>query len=215
MRSRGAHEEAYQPTRPLCRRGAGRSVRGLPRRVSSISRAQPHYCTRKTSRAARWALDDVLETHRAADRGAGVLRLVGNYGGDKMSFEMAADVLKDEGPTTATVIINDDIASAEPSEAAKRLGVRPRLRLQDCGCCGGSGPPAAGLRRHRPAHLRHDPNRGRGAVVLHDPDGRQSGVRSAFEKASHQETKQQRSAMIEGISAVTPGTHEMPRAVRF
>jgi dihydroxyacetone kinase-like protein len=69
------------------------------------------------------ALDDVLETHRAADRGAGVLRLVGNYGGDKMSFEMAADMLKDEGLTTATVIINDDIASAEPSEAAKRRGI--------------------------------------------------------------------------------------------
>lgn len=68
------------------------------------------------------ALDDVLEAHHAADHGGGILRLVGNYGGDKMSFQMAADMLGNGGKL-ATVVVNDDIASAGPHDATKRRGV--------------------------------------------------------------------------------------------
>ena len=60
---------------------------------------------------------------RAADSGAGVLRLYGNYGGDRMNFDLAGEMLDEEGITSTTVLGTDDIASAGPDEAAKRRGV--------------------------------------------------------------------------------------------
>lgn len=60
---------------------------------------------------------------RAADHGQGVLLLFGNYGGDRMNFEMAAELLAMEDIETATVLGNDDVASAPPEEATKRRGV--------------------------------------------------------------------------------------------
>ncbi len=63
------------------------------------------------------------EAIRAADGGAGVLCVLGNYGGDRMSFGAACDEFGDDGGTTATVIVADDIASAPPAERQKRRGV--------------------------------------------------------------------------------------------
>jgi dihydroxyacetone kinase-like protein len=68
-------------------------------------------------------LSSCMDAIRLADTGAGVLLLFGNYGGDKMNFAMAAEMLEDEGITTRTVLGTDDIASAGPDEAAKRRGV--------------------------------------------------------------------------------------------
>jgi phosphoenolpyruvate---glycerone phosphotransferase subunit DhaK len=67
--------------------------------------------------------DSVGEAFAAADRGAGVLAVIGNYGGDKLAFGMASDDCADRGVPVATVIGNDDVASAGPEEAAKRRGV--------------------------------------------------------------------------------------------
>ena len=60
---------------------------------------------------------------RAAHGGRGVLCLYGNYGGDRMNFDMAGENLEDEGIETATVLGTDDIASAGPEEMKKRRGV--------------------------------------------------------------------------------------------
>ncbi len=60
---------------------------------------------------------------RLADGGAGVLLLYGNYGGDRMNFDMAAEMLELDGIETRTVLGNDDIASASPAEIGKRRGV--------------------------------------------------------------------------------------------
>ncbi len=60
---------------------------------------------------------------RLANGGAGVLCLYGNYGGDRMNFDMACELLADEGIPTRTVLGTDDIASAAPAEAHKRRGV--------------------------------------------------------------------------------------------
>jgi dihydroxyacetone kinase-like protein len=68
-------------------------------------------------------LDSCMNAIRLAEGGAGVLLLFGNYGGDKMNFAMAAEMLEDEGIVTRTVLGTDDIASAGPDEAAKRRGV--------------------------------------------------------------------------------------------
>lgn len=67
-------------------------------------------------------VDSCIDAIKLADGGAGVLRLYGNYGGDRMNFDMAGEFLEDEIETT-TVLGTDDIASASPEESAKRRGV--------------------------------------------------------------------------------------------
>ena len=69
------------------------------------------------------AVGDCVDAMRAADRGAGVLRLYGNYGGDRMNFDMAGEMLEAEGLATTTVLVTDDVASAAPEERGKRRGV--------------------------------------------------------------------------------------------
>jgi dihydroxyacetone kinase-like protein len=68
-------------------------------------------------------VSDCMDAMRAADHGAGVLCLYGNYGGDRMNFDMAGEMLEDEGLESTTVLVTDDIASAEPAESEKRRGV--------------------------------------------------------------------------------------------
>ncbi len=67
--------------------------------------------------------DQMADAIRAAHQGAGVLRLYGNYGGDIMNFDMAGDLVEFEDIRCTTVILADDVASAPPTEAAKRRGV--------------------------------------------------------------------------------------------
>ncbi len=69
------------------------------------------------------SVDDCVEAMRAADGGAGVLRLYGNYGGDRMNFDMAGELLEIDGIETTTVLGADDVASAAPEEKEKRRGV--------------------------------------------------------------------------------------------
>jgi dihydroxyacetone kinase-like protein len=68
-------------------------------------------------------VDLMTDAIRAADGGAGVLRLYGNYGGDRMNFDMAGELLEMEGIRTTTVLVADDVASAGPEERHKRRGV--------------------------------------------------------------------------------------------
>jgi dihydroxyacetone kinase-like protein len=60
---------------------------------------------------------------RAVHSGAGVLRLYGNYGGDRMNFDMAGEMVEMEDIRSTTVLVADDVASAGPEERAKRRGV--------------------------------------------------------------------------------------------
>jgi len=60
---------------------------------------------------------------KACDRGAGVLCLYGNYGGDNLNFDMACDEAAMDDIATATIRVSDDVASAPKSEAEKRRGV--------------------------------------------------------------------------------------------
>ncbi len=68
-------------------------------------------------------VDLMTDAIRAADGGAGVLRLYGNYGGDRMNFDMAGELVEMEGIRTTTVLVADDVASAGPEERHKRRGV--------------------------------------------------------------------------------------------
>lgn len=67
--------------------------------------------------------DQIFEITKAVDKGMGVLYLYGNYTGDIMNFDMAAEMADAEGITVKTVLGMDDVASAPKSESNKRRGV--------------------------------------------------------------------------------------------
>jgi dihydroxyacetone kinase-like protein len=67
--------------------------------------------------------DEMLEVTKAVDGGAGVLYLYGNYGGDRLNFDLAAELAADDGIEVRTILGADDVASAPPERAASRRGI--------------------------------------------------------------------------------------------
>ncbi len=67
--------------------------------------------------------DDMLAATKAADSGAGVLHLYGNYSGDKMNFGMAAEMAEMEGIEVQTSLVADDVVSAPVAERDSRRAV--------------------------------------------------------------------------------------------
>ncbi|MGN6145942.1 MAG: dihydroxyacetone kinase subunit DhaK [Mesorhizobium sp.] len=67
--------------------------------------------------------DPIVECAKAVDGGAGILFAYGNYAGDVMNFDMAAEMLAMEDIEVRTVLSTDDVASAPPGEREKRRGV--------------------------------------------------------------------------------------------
>jgi dihydroxyacetone kinase-like protein len=67
--------------------------------------------------------DVILPATRAVDRGKGVLYVYGNYAGDNMNFDLAAELAAEEGIATATVRVWDDVAAAPPDRFEDRRGI--------------------------------------------------------------------------------------------
>ena len=65
----------------------------------------------------------LLEAVEAVDGGKGVLFLLGNYAGDVMNFELAAQLAKARGIEVAQSISTDDISGFPPQQAHMRRGV--------------------------------------------------------------------------------------------
>lgn len=65
----------------------------------------------------------IIETAKAAERGAGVLFLYGNYAGDNLNFDKAAGELEQLGIPVKTVRVWDDIASAPKERITDRRGI--------------------------------------------------------------------------------------------
>ncbi len=68
-------------------------------------------------------MNPMLESIQFADQGRGVLCVVGNYGGDRMNFDMACEMAEMDDIEARKVIVADDVAAAGPDEAEKRRGV--------------------------------------------------------------------------------------------
>jgi len=66
---------------------------------------------------------EMFDVTRAIDSGKGVLYLYGNYGGDVLNFDMAAEMAAAEGIPVETVLGADDIASAPPEDREARRGI--------------------------------------------------------------------------------------------
>jgi len=71
--------------------------------------------------------DQMLAAAQAVDTGGGVLFLVKNYTGDVLNFQLAADLLEDEGITARTVLIDDDVAVEDSLYTAGRRGTGATL----------------------------------------------------------------------------------------
>jgi phosphoenolpyruvate---glycerone phosphotransferase subunit DhaK len=65
----------------------------------------------------------ILEATRALNQGRGVLYLYGNYAGDNMNFDIAAEMAAEEGIRVKTVRIWDDVASAPLARKTERRGI--------------------------------------------------------------------------------------------
>lgn len=67
--------------------------------------------------------DIICEAAKAVHRGKGILFLYGNYAGDNMNFDMAAEMLEEDGIEVRTVRVCDDVAAAPPERMHDRRGV--------------------------------------------------------------------------------------------
>ena len=73
--------------------------------------------------------DIIYEAAKAVHRGKGVLFLYGNYAGDNMNFDMAAEMLEEDGIDVRTVRVTDDVAAAPPERTHDRRGIAGDLYM--------------------------------------------------------------------------------------
>jgi dihydroxyacetone kinase len=77
---------------------------------------------------------------KAADGGAGVACLYGNYAGDNMNVKMALKMAERAGIAVNTVVANDDVASAPKGDEARRRGVAGEILMwKTAGACAAQG----------------------------------------------------------------------------
>lgn len=67
--------------------------------------------------------DPIVQCAEAASGGEGVLFVYGNYAGDVMNFEMAAEIAEEKGIKVKTVLTTDDVASSPVEDREGRRGV--------------------------------------------------------------------------------------------
>ncbi|MBX3582303.1 MAG: dihydroxyacetone kinase subunit DhaK [Rhizobiaceae bacterium] len=67
--------------------------------------------------------DIIYEAAKVVHRGKGILFLYGNYAGDNMNFDIAAEMLEDDGIDVRTVRVTDDVAAAPPERTHDRRGI--------------------------------------------------------------------------------------------
>lgn len=65
----------------------------------------------------------MLEVTKSIDNGAGVLYIYGNYGGDIMNFDMAAEMASYEDIRVEQILVADDVASAPKGSEKRRRGI--------------------------------------------------------------------------------------------
>lgn len=87
--------------------------------------------------------DYVYETAKRLASDKGVLLLVNNYTGDKMAFEMAAELAEADDIKVATLFINDDVAVTDSLYTVGRRGVAGNFFVIKC--CGALSEEGASL----------------------------------------------------------------------
>jgi dihydroxyacetone kinase len=67
--------------------------------------------------------EQIYRCAKSLDGGVGIIFSYGNYSGDVMNFDIAAERLGDESIAVATVLVTDDVASAPLGRAFDRRGI--------------------------------------------------------------------------------------------
>jgi dihydroxyacetone kinase phosphoprotein-dependent L subunit len=108
--------------------------------------------------------EQILDAGRAADGGAGVVFLYGNYTGDVLNFTMAAEELEAEGTPVRQIAVTDDVASASIERRGERRGVAGDFFVFKCaGAAADLGEPLA--RVETLARLANDNCRSMGVAL--------------------------------------------------
>ncbi|GAA2199370.1 dihydroxyacetone kinase family protein [Sinomonas flava] len=85
---------------------------------------------------------------RASHQGRGVLLSFGNYAGDVLHFGAAQEAVRRDGIDCRTVLVTDDIFSAQPSETEKRRGIAGDLTVfKTAGAAAAAGYDLDGVER--------------------------------------------------------------------
>lgn len=71
----------------------------------------------------------IYEAAKAVHQGNGIVFLYGNYAGDNMNFDIAAEMLEDDGIDVRTIRVRDDVAAAPPERMDDRRGVAGDLYM--------------------------------------------------------------------------------------
>lgn len=82
----------------------------------------------------------ILQAAQAVERDKGLLFVYGNYSGDNMNFDMAAEMLNDMGMTVRTVRVWDDVASASKENYQDRRGIAGNvlvIKIAGAACASG------------------------------------------------------------------------------
>lgn len=82
----------------------------------------------------------ILQAAQSVERGKGLLFVYGNYSGDNMNFDMAAEMLGDMGVTVRTVRVWDDVASASKENYQDRRGIAGNvlvIKIAGAACASG------------------------------------------------------------------------------
>jgi phosphoenolpyruvate---glycerone phosphotransferase subunit DhaK len=86
----------------------------------------------------------IYEAAKSVAGAPGVLFIVKNYTGDRLNFQMAADMLDADGIPNAVVIVNDDIAVENSTHTAGRRGTGATLFVEKiAGAAAEAGLPLA------------------------------------------------------------------------
>ncbi|TVR04419.1 MAG: dihydroxyacetone kinase subunit DhaK [Spirochaetaceae bacterium] len=76
--------------------------------------------------------EQMLEVTKAINGGKGVLYIYGNYSGDIINFDMAAEMAELEDISVASYVAGEDVASAPKGEEQKRRGVAGIFYVYKC-----------------------------------------------------------------------------------
>jgi len=76
----------------------------------------------------------IIRTAKQIHSGRGILFLYGNYSGDILNFDMAAEELIADGIEVVTVRISDDVASAPPDRRDQRRGIAGDIFVVKVAC---------------------------------------------------------------------------------
>ncbi|GAA3887533.1 dihydroxyacetone kinase subunit DhaK [Streptomyces sedi] len=88
--------------------------------------------------------DQMTRAAAAVHGGAGVLLIVKNYTGDVLNFDMAAELVEDEGIEVAKVVVQDDVAVSDSTFTAGRRGTGGTLFVEKlAGAAAQEGAPLA------------------------------------------------------------------------